>query len=136
MREKLQNYIEELSLFEDVMDKYEYIIDLGKRSSGLEEGAKIEQNKIQGCQSSVWIVMEEKGGKLYFKTDSDTVIVRGLAVILADIFSGFTPQEIVGFDADALKKLGLEEIISPVRLNGFGSMLNWIYMYAKEKNNG
>ena len=80
--------------------------------------------------------MEEKGGKLYFKTDSDTVIVRGLAVILADIFSGFTPQEIVGFDADALKKLGLEEIISPVRLNGFGSMLNRIYMYAKEKNNG
>jgi len=136
MREKLQNYAEELSLFEDVMDKYEYIIDLGKRSSGLEVSAKSEHNKIQGCQSSVWIVMEEKEGKLFFKTDSDTVIVRGLAVMLADIFSGFTPAAIANFDADALKKLGLEEIISPVRLNGFSSMIHRIYKYAKEKNNG
>ncbi|MBE0490803.1 MAG: SufE family protein [Sulfurospirillum sp.] len=136
MQEKLENYIEELSLFDDIMDKYEYIIDLGKRAPSLRENEKIDEYKIQGCQSSVWIIKELREGKLYFKTDSDTVIVRGLARILGDIFAAHLPQEILNFDTKELEKLGLQEIISPVRLNGFTSMINKIYQYAKDENRG
>jgi len=136
MQKKLQKYVEELSLFEDTMDKYEYIIDLGKRNSDLDETEKNAQNKIQGCQSSVWIVAHNQDGKHFFKTDSDTVIVAGLAFILTDIFSGHEPEQILSFDRKALEKLGLDEIISPVRLNGFSSMLERIYAFARENQNG
>ena len=116
------------------MDKYEYIIELGKKSPVLKEEDKNEQNKIQGCQSSVWIVAREENGKLFFDTDSDTVNVQGLAYILAHIYSSRSPEEIQSFDREKLRALNLEEIISPLRLNGFTSMINTIYAYAnKEK---
>jgi len=134
MEETLNAYKEDFELFDDDMDKYEYIIELGKKSPVLKEEDKNEQNKIQGCQSSVWIVAREENGKLFFDTDSDTVIVRGLAYILAHIYSSRSPEEIQSFDREKLRALNLEEIISPLRLNGFTSMINTIYAYAnKEK---
>jgi cysteine desulfuration protein SufE len=136
MDEKLEKYITNLSLFDDVLDKYEYIIDLGKQAKGLTQSQKSIQNKIQGCQSSVWIFAYSEGKKLFFETDSDTVIVAGLAFMLADIFSSRTPDEILAFKNKELERLGLEEIISPVRLNGFSSMLERIHAYAKEAKDG
>lgn len=133
MFEKLESYAEDLSLFEDDMDRYEYIIDIGKKTTGLSSEEKSETHKIKGCQSSVWIIPREEDGKLFFQTDSDTVIVKGLAYILADIFSGHSAKEISQFKQKELEKLGLEEIISKVRLNGFNSMLNTIYSFAKQK---
>ncbi|WP_024955776.1 SufE family protein [Sulfurospirillum arcachonense] len=133
MEETVYNYKEDFELFDDDMDKYEYIIDLGKKSVTLNEADKNETNKIKGCQSSVWFVVRKVDDKLFFDTDGDTVIVKGLAFILAQIYSNHTPQEILDFDREKLKILNLDEIISPVRQNGFTSMLNAIYARAKEE---
>lgn len=132
MLETLNEYKEDFELFDDDMDKYEYIIDLGKKSPTLKEEDKSETNKIKGCQSSVWFVVRQHNGKLFFDTDSDTVIVRGLAYILAQIYSNRTAKEIQSFDRENLKALNLEEIISPLRLNGFSSMINAIYEHANK----
>ena len=132
MEEILNAYKEDFELFDDDMDKYEYIIDLGKKSPTLREEDKNESNKIQGCQSSVWFVVREENEKLFFDTDSDTVIVRGLAYILAQIYSDRSTEEIQSFDRENLKALNLEEIISPLRLNGFTSMINTIYTRANK----
>ncbi len=133
MNETINKYKEDLEFFDDVMDKYEYIIDLGKKSPLLDEKDKNETNKIKGCQSSVWFVAHKEKDKLFFDTYSDTVIVRGLAFILAQIYSNHSPKEIQSFNREELKILNLDEIISPVRLNGFTSMLNAIYAHAKKE---
>lgn len=133
MNEILNAYKEDFELFDDDMDKYEYIIDLGKKSATLNEEDKNENNKIKGCQSSVWFVIRKADGKLFFDTDSDTVIVKGLAYILSQIYSNHTPKEILDFDVENLKLLNLDEIISPLRQNGFTSMLNSIYNHAKKE---
>jgi len=129
----LNTYKENLEFFDNDMDKYEYIIDIGKKSPILNKSDKNEFNKIKGCQSSVWFVVRKKDEKLFFSTDSDTVIVRGLAYILAQIYSGRTSKEILDFDRNHLNNLGLSEIISPLRLNGFTSMVNTIYAYAQKE---
>lgn len=133
MEEILNEYKEDFELFDNDMDKYEYIIDLGKKSATLKEEDKNENNKIKGCQSSVWFVVRKSDEKLFFDTDSDTVIVKGLAYILSQIYSNHTAKEIVDFDIENLKLLNLDEIISPLRQNGFTSMLNAIYTYAKKE---
>lgn len=133
MNEILNTYKEDLELFDDDMDKYEYIIDLGKKSLILSDEDKNEHNKIKGCQSSVWFVVRKENDKLFFDTDSDTVIVRGLAYILAQVYSNRTAKEILEFDRDNLKILNLDEIISPLRLNGFTSMINTIYLSAQKE---
>lgn len=132
MQETLNIYKEDFQLFDDDMDKYEYIIDLGKKSPTLREEDKNEANKIKGCQSSVWFVVRQENGKFFFDTDSDTVIVRGLAYILAKIYSNRSAKEIQSFERENLKDLNLEEIISPLRLNGFTSMINTIYEHANK----
>lgn len=126
---------EELELFDDVMDKYEYIIELGKKLKGLDEQYKTEAYFVQGCQSQVWLYPYERNGIIHFKADSDALIVKGLVEILIQIYSGHSAQEILQTDTSELKRLELGEIISSGRQNGIASMLKRIYTYAKEVGN-
>lgn len=134
--EEIQKICDELVLFDDVMDKYEYIIELGKGLGILEERYKTEIYRVQGCQSKVWLHAYEKDGSVYFEADSDALIVKGLVQILIRIYSGRTAKEIIDTDTAELKRLGLGEIISSGRQNGIASMLKRIYSFAKEVQNG
>lgn len=122
----------ELDLFDDVMDKYEYIIELGGQLLPLDERCKTPAYKVQGCQSQIWLHPYEKDGKLYFEADGDALIAKGLADILIRIYSGHTAQEILDTDRATLKLLNLSEIISSGRQNGIASMLKKIYDFASE----
>jgi cysteine desulfuration protein SufE len=130
---KINELKEELSFFQEELEKYEDIIEIGKSSKPLEEKYKIEENLIQGCTSKLWLVCEYKDNSLVFHTDSDTVIVRGLAKIIENIFSNQKAKDILSFQSDILKSLGLTQIITPNRQNGIGNMINKIQKLAKEK---
>lgn len=128
---KLEELKEELALFEDEIDKYEYIIEIGKKSQPMDDKYKIKENIIQGCTSKVWLIREEESDKLVFKTDSETVIVKGLAKIVQDIFSNQSSKEIQEFDTNLLSDLGITQIITPSRQNGVANMIKRIKKYAK-----
>ena len=134
--EEIQSISDELLLFDDVMDKYEYIIELGRQLEPLDETYKTELYLVQGCQSKVWLHAYEQNGMIYFEADSDALIVKGLVRILIRIYSSRTAKEILQTDTAELKLLGLGEIISSGRQNGIASMLKRIYSYAKEVNDG
>ena len=136
INKEIQTLIDELSVFFDVMDKYEYIIELGKSLGGLEERYKTEIYRVQGCQSKVWLHAYEKDNIIYFEADSDALIVKGLVQILIRIYTKRTAEEILNIDTSELKALGLGEIISSGRQNGIASMLKKIYSFAKEVQNG
>ena len=128
---------EDLALFDNDLDKYEYIIDLGKTLEPLEQDQEKDENLVQGCTSKVWLVCEKKENKLYFKANSNAMIVKGLVYILITLFSNLAPQEILDINLDVLKKLNLNEIITPNRQSGVVGMLKRIKEYAhalKEKN--
>lgn len=132
---KLDNLIADIEFFDDWEDKYKYIIDLGKTSPSLSEEDKNEKNKVDGCASQVWFLVkeeEENNDKLlYFKGDSDALIVKGLAIILFSIFSGKTPKEIIEIDAfEKLKKLNLENNLTMQRSNGLSAMIKRIKQEA------
>ena len=129
---RVEEIVEELSLFDDELGKYEYLVDTGKALTPLSEDEKEDKYLIQGCTSQVWLICEEKAGKLIFRGDSNTVIVKGLAALIINIFSDLTPKEIVDFDMDRLAVLGLSEIITPNRQNGLKSMIERIKTYAQE----
>lgn len=133
--EEINKIADELLLFDDVMDKYEYIIDVGKQLGHLDEKYKTEVYRVQGCQSQVWLHAYEKEGIVYFEADSDALIVKGLVQILIRIYSARSAKEILQTDTSLLKSLGLSEIISSGRQNGIASMLKRIYSFAKEVNN-
>ncbi len=133
--EEINKVADELLLFDDVMDKYEYIIDVGKQLGHLDEQYKTELYRVQGCQSQVWLYAYEKEGLVYFEADSDALIVKGLVQILIRIYSARSAKEILQTDTSLLKSLGLSEIISSGRQNGIASMLKRIYSFAKEVNN-
>ena len=125
---KLDNLIADINFFDDWEDKYKYIIDLGKTSPSLSEEDKNEKNKVDGCASQVWFLVKEeeenKNKLLYFKGDSDALIVKGLANILFSIFSGKTPKEIIEIDAfEKLKELNLEKNLTMQRSNGLSAMI-------------
>lgn len=126
----------ELELFDEPLQKYEYIIELGHDLASLDDTYKSELYRVQGCQSTVWLHPYEKEGLLYFEADADALIVRGLVQILIRIFSGATAQEIVATDRKLLERLGLSEIITAGRQNGVASMLGRIYGFAKEQIDG
>jgi len=130
--EAIREISDELMLFDDVMDKYEYIIDIGKQLGHLDEKYKTEVYRVQGCQSQVWLHADEKEGLVYFEADSDALIVKGLVQILIRIYSARSAKEILDTDTSLLKTLGLSEIISSGRQNGIASMLKRIYSFAKE----
>ncbi|MFC2074276.1 SufE family protein [Campylobacterota bacterium] len=134
--DEIQTICDELMLFDDVMDKYEYIIELGKQLKPLDEQYKNELYRVQGCQSRVWLHPNLKDKHIYFEADSDALIVKGLVQILIRIYSGRTAAEILGTDTSELKRLGLSEIISSGRQNGIASMLKRIYSFATEVQDG
>ena len=133
--DEIKNITDELLLFDDVMDKYEYIIDIGKQLGHLDENYKTEVYRVQGCQSQVWLHAYKKEGLVYFEADSDALIVKGLVQILIRIYSSHSAKEILETDTALLKSLGLSEIISSGRQNGIASMLKRIYSFAKESYN-
>ena len=123
--------IEEFSGFDDWMDKYQLLIDLGNEQEPLEEKYKTEQNLIDGCQSRVWLVADMEGdGTLHFKAESDALIVKGIVALLIRVLSGHTPQEILDADLYFIEEIGLKEHLSPTRSNGLVAMVKQMRLYA------
>ena len=124
--------IEEFAFFDDWMDRYQYLIDLGRRLPPLPESELVDTNKIKGCQSQVWFVAEQDGERLTFRATSDAAIVSGLIALLLRIYSGRRPQEILDTPADFVAALSLEQHLSATRSNGLASMLKAIRRFAAE----
>ena len=122
--------IEEFAFFEDWMDRYQYLIDMGRRLPELPEAERSEANRIRGCQSQVWFVSEERDGRLYFRAISDAAIVSGLIALLLRIYSGRRPEDILSTSPDFVDSLGLKSHLSPTRSTGLASMLEAIRGFA------
>lgn len=122
--------IEEFSDFDDWMDKYQMLIDLGNDLDTLNEKYKTEQNLIDGCQSRVWLQCDIEDGKLVFSADSDALIVKGIVALLIRVLSGHTPKEILGADLYFIEQIGLRDHLSPTRSNGLLAMVKQIKAYA------
>ena len=122
--------IEEFSDFDDWMDKYQLLIDLGSEQEPLDEQYKTEQNLIDGCQSRVWLQADLEDGKIIFQAESDAVIVKGIVALLIQVVSGHTPDEILDTDLYFIEKIGLKEHLSPTRSNGLLAMVKQMRMYA------
>ena len=122
--------IEEFSDFEDWMDKYQLLIDLGNDLEPLDEKYKTESNLIEGCQSRVWVQADYEDGKLVFKAESDALIVKGIIALLIRVLSGHTPQEILDSELYFIDAIGLKDHLSPTRSNGLLAMVKQIRMYA------
>ena len=127
-----QEIIDEFSLFEDWMDRYQYLIDLGRRLPDFPEDLRTEDNRIRGCQSQVWFVAEQKDGRLHFRAVSDAAIVSGLIALLLRLYSGRRPQDILDTPPDFVTALQLESHLSPTRSTGLSSMLTAIRKFAAE----
>ena len=123
--------ISEFSMFDDWLDKYEYIIDLGKSLDSFPESSKTDEKLIKGCQSRVWLDWKTEDGKLYFQADSDAIITRGIISLLIRIYSGRTPEEILSSDFSVVEKIGLQQNLSPTRANGLLSMIDTIRSAAE-----
>lgn len=132
INELQNNVIEEFADFDDWMDKYALLIDLGNSLPPLEEKYKTESNLIEGCQSRVWLQADYVDGKILFKGESDAVIVKGIVSLLISILSDHTPQEILDADLYFIEKIGLKEHLSPTRSNGLVAMVKQMRMYALE----
>ncbi len=122
--------IEEFSGFDDWMDKYQLLIDLGNDQEPLDEQYKVEQNLIDGCQSRVWLQADYEDGVIRFTAESDALIVKGIVALLIRVLSGHTPQEILDADLYFIEKIGLKEHLSPTRSNGLLAMVKQMRMYA------
>ena len=127
---KIKTIKDDLDFFEDELQKYEYIIDLGKKLEPLEDKFKTPQNIVHGCTSQVWLISEERGGKLYFKGTSDAIIVKGLIYIILEIISGVEKNILKDTDMDVIYELGLSEVITPNRQSGVIGMIKKIKEYA------
>ncbi len=130
INELQDNIIEEFSVFDDWMDKYALLIDLGNSLPPLDEKYKTESNLIEGCQSRVWLQADYADGKIIFQGESDAVIVKGIVSLLIQILSGHTPQEILDADLYFIEKVGLKEHLSPTRSNGLVAMVKQMRLYA------
>ncbi len=122
--------ISEFALYDDWLDKYAYIIELGKDCPLIDEKDKTENNLIKGCQSRVWLSCEHRDGRLWFKADSDAVITKGIISLLIRTLDGQTPQDILAADLHFIDEIGLKEHLSPTRSNGLTSMVKQMRMYA------
>jgi cysteine desulfuration protein SufE len=130
IKEIEQELIDDFAMFETWEDKYEYLIDLGKKLSPLNEAFKKEEYKIKGCQSSVWVHSFEKDGLIFFEGDSDAVIVKGLVSMMIMVFSGQKPNTIVGSDLEFLNTIGLSSHLAQTRSNGLRSMIKQMKLEA------
>ena len=131
LEEKKQEIIEEFSLYDEWLDKYEYLIELGKSLEAFPEEKKTEDRLIKGCQSRVWLDAEERDGMLYFTADSDAIITKGIISLLISVYSGRTREEIAGDDFGFVAEIGLKENLSPTRANGLVSMIDTIKRLAE-----
>ena len=125
-----QEIISEFALFDSWDDKYEYIIDLGKRLAPLDPKYKIDENRVRGCQSSVWLVADYKDGKIFFQADSDAVIVKGLISMLIRVLNKRTPDEIIEARMDFIREIGMTTHLAQTRSNGLLSMVKQMKHYA------
>jgi cysteine desulfuration protein SufE len=130
IQETENEIVEEFALFDSWDDKYEYIIDMGKKLPELEEEHKKNENRVKGCQSTVWLVTDFKDGRIYFKADSDAVIVKGLISMLIRVLSGHTPDEIIEAKLDFIQKIGMTTHLAQTRSNGLLSMVKQMKNYA------
>ena len=122
--------IDEFAIYDDWMDKYAYLIEIGNDVKGMEEVHKTEDNLIKGCQSQVWFHAELKDGVLVFEADSDAIITKGIAGLLLRVFSGQKPQDILNADLKFIDAIGLTQHLSPTRSNGLLAMVKQIKLYA------
>lgn len=125
-----EEIIDEFSMFDDWMQRYEYMIDLGKSLPLIDEQFKTDEYIIKGCQSKVWVHAEMKDSSIYFTADSDAIITKGIIAILIRAFSGQPPQAILDADTAFIDEIGLKEHLSPTRANGLVSMIKQIKLYA------
>ncbi len=132
LKEVQDEIIEEFSMYDDWLDKYQYLIELGNSLEAFPEALKIDDRLIKGCQSRVWLDAREEGGKIMFSADSDAIITRGIISLLISVYSGRTAEEIAGDDFSFVEKLGLKENLSPTRANGLVSMIETIKGIAQK----
>jgi cysteine desulfuration protein SufE len=130
INEVQDNIIEEFSLFDDWMDKYNLLIDMGKELPLIDSKFKVKDYLIEGCQSKVWLHPEFDGDKIRFSADSDAIITRGIVGLLIKVLSGRTPDEIISADLYFIDRIGLRQNLSPTRSNGLLSMVRQIKLYA------
>ncbi|WP_047444711.1 SufE family protein [Alistipes sp. ZOR0009] len=122
--------VEEFSIFDDWMDRYNYLIELSKELPPIEEKQKTEQNVIKGCQSRVWVNAEFNDGRIHFTADSDAIITKGIIALLIRVLSERTPAEILSAELTFIDKIGLRENLSPTRANGLLAMIKQMKLYA------
>ena len=130
IKEIQEEIIDEFSMFDDWMERYEYIIDLGKSLPLIDSQHKIDANLIKGCQSKVWLHSELKEDTLVFTADSDAILTKGIVALLLRVFSDQKAEDILAADTSFIDQIGLKEHLSPTRANGLVSMLKQIKMYA------
>ena len=124
--------IEDFSMYDEWLDKYEYLIDLGKKLDTYPEEAKVDSKLIKGCQSRVWLDWKLEDGRLWFAADSDAIITKGIISLLIGVYSGRTPAEIAADDFSFIDELGLKDNLSPTRANGLASMIATIRTVAAQ----
>ena len=130
INEVQQEIIEEFSIYDDWLDRYQYIVDLGNSLSDFPSEEETDTNLIEGCQSKVWIIASYREGKVYFKAKSDAIIVKGIVALLIRVLSGRTPDEILENELFFIDKIGLTEHLSPTRSNGLVAMVKRMRMFA------
>lgn len=130
INEKQDQIIEEFNQFDDWMDKYSLLIDLGNTLEPVEESDKVPQNIIEGCQSRVWLTAEYNDGIITYKGESDAILVKGIVSLLIQVLSGHSPDEILNTDLYFIEKIGLREHLSPTRSNGLLAMMKQMRLYA------
>ena len=130
INEVQQEIIEEFSIYDDWLDRYQYIVDLGNSLSDFPPEEETDMNLIEGCQSKVWIIASYREGKVYFKAKSDAIIVKGIVALLIRVLSGRTPDEILENELFFIDKIGLTEHLSPTRSNGLVAMVKRMRMFA------
>ena len=134
IKEIEREIVDEFAIFTDWMDKYEYIIELGKGVPAIAENEKTEDNLIKGCQSRVWLSCRVEDGKLYFAADSDAIITKGIISLLISVYNGQPPADILANEPEFIGEIGLQENLSPTRANGLVSMIKQIRIYAMAYN--
>ncbi|MDD6103081.1 MAG: SufE family protein [Bacteroidales bacterium] len=132
IQEVQEEIVNDFSAFEEWMDKYEYIIELGKSLPIIDSSEKVDSNLIKGCQSRVWVHTSFEDGKLYFTADSDAIITKGIISLLIKVYNGRTPSEILSSDLSFIDRIGLKENLTPTRTNGLLSMIEQIRTEASK----
>ena len=132
LQEQQAEVVEDFSMYDEWLDKYEYLIDLGRRLEPFPEELKTDDRLIKGCQSRVWLDTREEDGRLYFRADSDAIITKGIISLLIGVYSGRTAAEIAADDFSFVDRLGLRENLSPTRANGLASMIETIRRTAEK----